>query len=84
MVDVPIGQPFTENTTVISPVTVTIGNTTIPIAPLSAQGVPGCSNGYSVEFTLPPDLSPVTYPEPMQIQITSLWIPSAVAYVYVR
>ena len=83
-VDVPIGQPFTENTTVISPVTVTIGNTTIPIAPLSAQGVPGCSNGYSVEFTLPPDLSPVTYPEPMQIQITSLWIPSAVAYVYVR
>ena len=53
-VDVPIGQPFTENTTVISPVTVTIGNTTIPIAPLSAQGVPGCSNGYSVEFAFPP------------------------------
>ena len=77
-VDVPIGQPFPANTTVISPVTVTIGNTPIPIAPLNAQGVPGFSNGYQVKFTVP-NLAPGNYP----IQISSAWIQSAAATLHV-
>jgi hypothetical protein len=78
---VPIGQPFPENTTVISQVTVTIDNTLVPIAPQNAQGVPGFSNGYSVEFTLP-DVSSLPFPETISIQISSAWIQSAVATFY--
>jgi hypothetical protein len=77
-VDVPIGQPFPADTTVISPVTITIGSTSIPIAPLNAQGVPGFSNGYQVEFTVP-NLAPGHY----SIQISSAWIQSAAATLHV-
>ncbi len=73
-VDVPIGQSFPPGATVISPVTVTIGDTTIPSSALSAQGVPGFSNGYSVEFTVPSDFSSGAL---LPIQISSAWIQSA-------
>ena len=82
-VDVPIGQPFPPGATVISPVTITIGNTPHPItlAPQSAQGFEGFSNGYSVEFTVP-DFSPLAFPGPRSIQISSAWIQSAAATLY--
>jgi hypothetical protein len=73
-VGVPIGQWFPRGAAVISPVTVTIGNMTIPSSALSAQGVPNFSNGYSVEFTVPPGFSPGSL---LPIQISSAWIQSA-------
>lgn len=73
-VDVPIGQGFPPDAAVISPVTVTIGDTTIPIEFQNAQGVPGFSNGYAVEFTVPSGFSPG---ELLPIQISSAWIQSA-------
>jgi uncharacterized protein (TIGR03437 family) len=88
-VDVPIGQPFPANATVISPVTVTIGNvglgnTQSTFAPQSAQGFPGFSNGYSVEFILPPGVSALATTEATSIQISSAWIQSAVGTFYVH
>jgi uncharacterized protein (TIGR03437 family) len=78
-VDVPVGQPFPTNTTVISPVTVTIGNTTVTIAPQNAKGFPGFNNAYSVEFTMPsPPYPPGPLPGTTPIQISSAWIQSAV------
>ena len=89
-VDVPIGQPFPANTTVISPLTVTIGDTPLPIAlvPQSAQGFQGFSNGYSVEFIMP--IIPNFPPGPIQgtiatsIQISSAWIQSGKGTLYVQ
>ena len=85
-VDVPIGQPFPANTTVISPVTVTVGNTPVLIAPQNAQGFQGSSNGYSVEFIVPivPNFPPGPFPETTSIQISSAWIQSAVGALYVH
>ena len=90
-VDVPIGQPFPPNATVISPVSVTINTTqflfglwnhfTVPIAPQSAQGCQGFSNGYSVEFILPGSSSIPFFGE-ASIQINSAWIPSAAIPLY--
>jgi hypothetical protein len=77
-VDVPVGQPFPANTTVISPVTITIDGTPIPIGPPNAQGVPGFSNGYQVEFTVP-NLAPGHYP----IQISSAWVQSAAVKLHI-
>ena len=78
-VDVPVGQPFPANATVISPVTVTIGNTTATIAPQNAKGFPGFNNAYSVEFTMPsPPYPPGPLPGTTPIQISSAWIQSAV------
>ena len=82
-VDVPIGQPFPANTTVISPVTVTVGNTPVLITPQSAQGFQGSSNGYSVEFIVP-NLPPGPLPGTTSIQISSAWIQSAVGTLYVH
>jgi hypothetical protein len=80
--DVPIGQPFPANATVLSPVTVSIGNTTPGVfSPHSAQGCQGFSNGYVVEFILPHVTS--VFPEPTSIQISSAWIQSAAATLYV-
>jgi uncharacterized protein (TIGR03437 family) len=74
--DFPIGQPFPANATVISPVTVTIGNL-LPgtFAPQSAQGYQGFSNGYVVELILPNFI--LGPPETTPIQISSAWIQSA-------
>ena len=78
-VNVPIGQLFPANTTVISPVTVTIGNRMAAIQ--SATGYPDVSNGYSVEFIVPPvSTAGLTI---TSIQISSAWIRSAVVKLYV-
>ena len=73
--NVPVGEQFPPNpqSTVISPVTLTIGSTVIPIATGSAQGVPAFTNGYSVAFTVPTGVPPGE----TSIQVTSAWIPSA-------
>jgi uncharacterized protein (TIGR03437 family) len=88
-VDVPIGQPFPANATVIFPVTVTIGNVALgntksTFAPQSAQGFPGFSNGYSVEFILPSGVSSLSITEATSIQISSAWIQSVVGTLYVH
>ncbi len=82
----PIGQPFPANATVISPVTVTIGNVSVPIAlvPQSAQGLQGFSNVYSVGFMMPPGFSPGPLPGTTSIQISAAWIQSAVGTLYVH
>jgi uncharacterized protein (TIGR03437 family) len=79
--DVPIGQPFPANTTVISPVTVTIGLTTVQYVPQSAQGCQGFSNGYVVELILP-NFAGAVLPDTTSIQINSAWIQSAAATLY--
>jgi uncharacterized protein (TIGR03437 family) len=79
--DVPIGQPFPANATVISPVTVTIGNITPGVfATQSAQGCQGFSNGYVVELILPHFT--LGSPETTSIQISSAWIQSAPVTLY--
>jgi uncharacterized protein (TIGR03437 family) len=85
----PIGQLFPPNdtVTVISPVTITIGNvamghTKSTVAPQSAQGVPGFSNGYAVEFVMP-DVSILAITRATTIQISSAWIQSAEVTLYV-
>ena len=84
-VDVPVGQPFPANATVISPVTVTIGNTTVTIAPQNAKGFPGFNNAYSVEFTMPsPPNPPGPLPGTTPIQISSAWIQSAVLPLHMQ
>jgi uncharacterized protein (TIGR03437 family) len=79
--DVPIGQPFPANATVISPVTVTIGSP-LPgqYVPQSAQGCEGFSNGYVVELILPNFM--LMSPATTSIQISSAWIQSAAAKLY--
>jgi uncharacterized protein (TIGR03437 family) len=79
--DVPIGQAFTANTTVISPVTVTIGSA-LPgqYVPQSAQGYEGYSNGYVVKLILPHFM--LMSPKTTTIQISSAWIQSAAATLY--
>ena len=78
--NVPVGQPFpaTPQVTVVSPVTVTMGNKVIPIAVGSAQGSPGFTNGYSVAFIVPTGIPPGE----TSIQVTSAWIPSAPATIH--
>ncbi len=80
--NVPVGEAFPPNpqSTVISPVTVTIGSTVIPIATGSAQGVPGYTNGYSVGFTVPTGIPPGE----TSIQVTSAWIPSAPSTIHMH
>jgi hypothetical protein len=79
---VAIGQPFAANAaTVISPVTVTVGNTPA-ILSHSAQGFEGFTNGYFVNFILP-DFSPPALSGTTSIQISSAWIQSAVFTLYV-
>jgi hypothetical protein len=80
--DVAVGEPFPANPpTVISPVTVTIGDTMIPIAPGDALGFPGSTNGYSVRFIVPAVIHFPPLPNPLlgytSIKVTSAWIPSA-------
>jgi len=78
---VPIGQAFLTNTTVISPVTVTIGSA-LPgqYVPQSAQGCEGHSNGYVVKLILPHFM--LMSPKTTTIQISSAWIQSAAATLY--
>jgi hypothetical protein len=81
-IDVPIGQPFPTDNTVIAPVTLTIGNTPVPIAPQDAHGFEGFSNGYFVDLILPMGIQ--GSPGPVPIQLTSAWIQSAAWTLYVQ
>lgn len=74
------GQPFPSNppASVNSPVEVTVNGK--PAEVLGAAGYPGATDGYQVNFRVPPD----TAKGPATIQLSAAWIPGAPVNIQIQ